>query len=57
MSRNPWAAVTHQLRRAPGYNVTLKLPLPLHPAMRTTQDVLAHEGDTDKSALDESAGQ
>ncbi|MFE3644256.1 pPIWI_RE module domain-containing protein [Streptomyces sp. NPDC059169] len=52
-----WAAVTHQLRRAPDYNVTLKLPLPLHLAMKTTQYVLPHEDDTDESAAEEGAGQ
>ncbi|MFQ6197734.1 pPIWI_RE module domain-containing protein [Streptomyces sp. NPDC000405] len=50
-----WAAVTHQLRRAPDYNVTLKLPLPLHMAMKTTQYVLPHEDDTDESVAEEGA--
>ncbi|WP_432009242.1 pPIWI_RE module domain-containing protein [Streptomyces bacillaris] len=52
-----WAAVTHQLRRAPDYNVTLRLPLPLHLAMKTTQYVLPHKDSTDEFATEVSADQ
>ncbi|MFH8220626.1 pPIWI_RE module domain-containing protein [Streptomyces sp. NPDC018057] len=52
-----WAAVTHQLRRAPDYDVTLKLPLPLHLARKTAQYVLPHEDDTEGAAPEEEAGQ
>lgn len=49
----PWAAITHQLRRAPDYNVTLGLPLPLHMAAKTAQYVLPHDGDSDESSGEE----
>ncbi|MFF0967461.1 pPIWI_RE module domain-containing protein [Streptomyces sp. NPDC003703] len=51
-----WAAVTHQLRRAPEYDVTLKLPLPLHLAKKTAQYVLPHEDDTEGAAPEEESG-
>ncbi|MGW2964125.1 RNaseH domain-containing protein [Streptomyces sp. NPDC001220] len=49
----PWAAITHQLRRAPDYNVTPGLPLPLHMAAKTAQYVLPHDGDSDESSGEE----
>lgn len=53
----PWAAVTHQLRRAPDYNATLGLPLPLHLAAKTAQYVLPHDGDPDESTAERSSRQ
>jgi hypothetical protein len=46
-----WAALTHQLRRAPDYRSTLALPLPLHLAKKLAQYVLPHD-DSDFTAGD-----
>lgn len=45
-----WAALAHQLRQAPDYRGTLKLPLPLHLAKLATEYVLPVKGDGAGSA-------
>lgn len=42
-----WAALVHQLRRAPDYRDTLGLPLQLHLAKLTEEYVLPHDPDAD----------
>ena len=42
-----WAALVHQLRRAPDYRDTLALPLPMHLAKLTEEYVLPHDPDAD----------
>ncbi|MFC7328722.1 pPIWI_RE module domain-containing protein [Marinactinospora rubrisoli] len=39
-----WAALTHQLRHAPGHRSPLALPLPLHLARLAAEYVLPHSG-------------
>jgi hypothetical protein len=40
-----WAALVHQLRRAPDYRDTLALPLQMHLAKLTEEYVLPHDPD------------
>jgi RNaseH domain of pPIWI_RE len=42
-----WAALVHQLRRAPDYRDTLALPLQMHLAKLTEEYVLPHDPDAD----------
>jgi hypothetical protein len=42
-----WAALVHQLRRAPDYRDTLGLPLQMHLAKLTEEYVLPHDPDAD----------
>jgi hypothetical protein len=42
-----WAALVHQLRRAPDYRDTLALPLQMHLAKLTEEYVLPHDPDVD----------
>jgi hypothetical protein len=42
-----WAALVHQMRRAPDYRDTLALPLQMHLAKRTEEYVLPHDPEAD----------
>jgi hypothetical protein len=39
----PWAALVHQLRRAPNYRDTVALPLQMHLAKLAEEYVLPHD--------------